>query len=39
MFGFAQSVEQAASPLTAFLISPLAQFAFIPYMTDGRGAA
>ena len=38
VFGFAQSVEQAASPLTAFLISPLAQFAFIPYMTDGRGA-
>lgn len=38
VFGFAQSVEQAASPLTAFLISPLAQFAFIPFMTDGRGA-
>lgn len=39
VFGFAQSVEQAASPLTAFLISPLTQFAFIPFMTDGRGAA
>jgi DHA3 family multidrug efflux protein-like MFS transporter len=38
VFGFAQSVEQAASPLTAFLISPLAQFVFIPFMTDGRGA-
>ena len=38
VFGFAQSVEQSASPLTAFLISPLAQFAFIPFMTDGRGA-
>jgi DHA3 family multidrug efflux protein-like MFS transporter len=38
VFGFAQSVEQAASPLTAFLISPLAQFAFIPFMTDGLGA-
>jgi DHA3 family multidrug efflux protein-like MFS transporter len=38
VFGFAQSVEQAASPLTAFLISPIAQFAFIPFMTDGRGA-
>ena len=33
VFGFAQSVEQAASPLTAFLISPLAQFFFIPLMT------
>ncbi|SDY88591.1 MFS transporter, DHA3 family, multidrug efflux protein [Micromonospora pattaloongensis] len=38
VFGFAQSVEQAASPLTAFLISPIAQFVFIPFMTDGRGA-
>ena len=38
VFGFAQSVEQAASPLTAFLISPLAQFVFIPSMTDGAGA-
>ncbi|WP_280415942.1 MFS transporter [Nocardia carnea] len=38
VFGFAQSVEQAASPLTAFLISPLAQFFFIPLMTDGSGA-
>ncbi|MFY1691343.1 MFS transporter [Plantactinospora sp. WMMB782] len=38
VFGFAQSVEQAASPLTAFLISPIAQFAFIPFMTDGAGA-
>ena len=38
VFGFAQSVEQAASPLTAFLIGPLTQFTFIPFMTDGRGA-
>nr|WP_296073286.1 MFS transporter [uncultured Actinoplanes sp.] len=38
VFGFAQSVEQAASPLTAFLIAPVAQFAFIPFMTDGYGA-
>ena len=37
VFGFAQSVEQSASPLTAFLISPLAQFVFIPFMTDGAG--
>jgi MFS transporter, DHA3 family, multidrug efflux protein len=38
VFGFAQSVEQAASPLTAFLIGPLTQFVFIPFMTDGAGA-
>lgn len=38
VFGFAQSVEQAASPLTAFLIGPLTQFIVIPFMTDGFGA-
>jgi MFS transporter, DHA3 family, multidrug efflux protein len=38
VFGFAQSVEQAASPLTAFLIGPLTQLFFIPLMTDGAGA-
>jgi MFS transporter, DHA3 family, multidrug efflux protein len=37
VFGFAQSVEQAASPLTAFLISPVAQFVAIPFMTTGGG--
>jgi MFS transporter, DHA3 family, multidrug efflux protein len=37
VFGFAQSVELSASPLTAFLISPIAQFVFIPYMTTGAG--
>jgi DHA3 family multidrug efflux protein-like MFS transporter len=30
-------MEQAASPITAFLIGPLAQFIFIPYMTTGAG--
>lgn len=39
VFGFAQSVEQAAAPLTAFMIAPLAQWVFIPLMTDGAGAA
>lgn len=39
VFGFAQSVEQAASPLTAFLIGPLTQFVVTPFMTDGAGAA
>lgn len=38
VFGFAQSVEQAAAPLTAFLIGPLTQFVFIPLMTTGAGA-
>jgi DHA3 family multidrug efflux protein-like MFS transporter len=38
VFGFAQSVEQSASPLTAFLIGPLAEFVFIPFMTVGLGA-
>lgn len=38
VFGFAQSAEQAASPLTAFLIAPLTQFLFVPFMTDGAGA-
>lgn len=37
VFGFAQSVEQAASPITAFLIGPLTQFIFIPFMTTGAG--
>lgn len=37
VFGFAQSVEQAASPITAFLIGPIAQFFFIPFMTKGAG--
>lgn len=39
VFGFAQSVEQAASPLTAFLIGPFTQFVVIPFMTTGSGAA
>lgn len=38
VFGFAQSMEQAASPLTAFLIGPITQFIFIPFMTTGAGA-
>ena len=38
VFGFAQSVEQAASPFTAFLMAPLTQFVVIPFMTDGAGA-
>lgn len=37
VFGFSQSVEQAASPLSAFMIGPIAQFMFIPFMTTGAG--
>ena len=38
VFGFAQSIEQSASPLMAFLIGPLTQLIFIPFMTTGLGA-
>ncbi len=38
VFGFAQSIESAASPITAFLIGPIAQFWVIPYMSTGGGA-
>jgi DHA3 family multidrug efflux protein-like MFS transporter len=37
VFGFAHSLEQAASPLTAFLIGPIAEWTFIPFMTTGAG--
>jgi MFS transporter, DHA3 family, multidrug efflux protein len=39
VFGFAQSVEQSAAPVTAFLIGPVTQFVVVPFMTDGAGAA
>ncbi|MBL8159217.1 MFS transporter [Candidatus Saccharibacteria bacterium] len=40
VFGFAQSIESAASPITSFLIGPIAQFWAIPYMSEnGEGAA
>lgn len=38
VFGFAQLVENAAGPFTAFLMAPLAESVFMPFMTDGRGA-
>lgn len=37
VFGFAHSVESAASPVTAFLIGPITQYIFIPFMTTGAG--
>ena len=38
VFGFAQLVENSASPLVAFLVAPLAESVFMPWMTDGDGA-
>jgi DHA3 family multidrug efflux protein-like MFS transporter len=38
VFGFSQTIETAASPLTTFLIGPIAQAWVIPFMTDGSGA-
>jgi MFS transporter, DHA3 family, multidrug efflux protein len=39
VFGFAQSVEQAASPLTAFLLAPFTELVVVPFMSgDGFGA-
>ena len=38
VFGFAQLVENAASPLTAFAVAPITQAVFMPFMTDGSGA-
>jgi MFS transporter, DHA3 family, multidrug efflux protein len=38
VFGFAQLIENAASPITAFLMAPLAESIFMPFMTDGAGA-
>lgn len=37
VMGFAHSIESAASPITTFLIGPLTQFIFIPFMTTGTG--
>lgn len=37
VFGLAQSIEQSASPITAFIIGPIATWFFIPFMTTGAG--
>jgi len=40
VFGFAQALESAAAPITAFVIAPLAQFLIIPYLnTPGGGVS
>lgn len=38
VFGFAQLVENAASPVTAIAVGPFAQEVMMPFMTDGTGA-
>ncbi len=37
VFGFAQSVEMMATPITAFAIGPIAQYWIIPYMRSDNG--
>lgn len=37
VFGLAQAVESASTPITAFIIAPIAQFAIIPYMNSDMG--
>lgn len=37
VFGFAQSLESAATPVSAFLVAPVAEFAIIPWMREGSG--
>lgn len=38
VFGFAQSIESASTPITTFLIGPITHFFFVPFMTTGWGA-
>ena len=37
VFGLAQAIESASTPITAFIIAPIAQFAIIPYMNSDAG--
>jgi DHA3 family multidrug efflux protein-like MFS transporter len=37
VFGFSRSIEQSIAPLTAFIIGPITQLIFIPFMTTGAG--
>lgn len=37
VFGFAQAFEASATPITAFLIAPIAQFGIIPFMNSEAG--
>ena len=37
VFGFSRSLEQSIAPFVAFIIGPIAQLIFIPFMTTGAG--
>lgn len=37
VFGLAQAVESASSPISAFIVAPIAQFIIIPFMKSGEG--
>ncbi|MGW1343216.1 MFS transporter [Kribbella sp. NPDC002412] len=37
IFGFAQSIETASTPVAAFVIGPVAQFLLVPYMSSAPG--
>ena len=37
VFGFAQSIETASTPVAAFVVGPLAQFLLIPFMATDAG--
>lgn len=39
VFGFAQAIESASAPISAFMIAPLAEFVIIPYMRSDAGKA
>ncbi|MGO2052951.1 MFS transporter [Glutamicibacter sp. BW80] len=39
VFGFAQMMEAAAAPITAFMIAPVAQYLIIPFMKTEEGDA
>lgn len=37
VFGLAQAIESASSPITAFIVAPIAQFVIIPFMQSDEG--
>lgn len=37
VFGFAQALESAAAPITAFIVAPIAEFWIIPYIDSPKG--
>jgi len=39
VFGLAQAIESASSPLSAFIVAPIAQFMIIPFMQSTEGKA